>query len=49
MEGKEWVWDNGVKSYVTVEQYKEEIEKTKREELAEKKSKIFADFMSKLK
>ena len=33
MEGKEWVWDNGV---------------LKREELAEKKSKIFADFVSKL-
>jgi hypothetical protein len=34
---------------VTVEQYKSEIEKAKRQELAEKKSKIFADFMSKLK
>ena len=49
MEGKEWVWDNGVLKSVTVEQYKSEIEKPKRTELAEKKSKIFADFMSKLK
>ena len=49
MEGKEWVWDNGVLKSVTVEQYKSEIEKAKRRELAEKKSKIFADFMSKLK
>ena len=49
MEGKEWVWDNGVLKSVTIEKYKSEIEKTKREELAEKKSKIFADFMSKLK
>ena len=49
MEGKEWVWDNGVPKSVTVEQYKSEIEKAKRQELAEKKSKIFADFMSKLK
>ena len=49
MEGKEWVWDNGVLKSVTVEQYKSEIEKAKRQELAEKKSKIFADFMSKLK
>ena len=49
MEGKEWVWDNGVLISVTVEQYKSEIEKAKRQELAEKKSKIFADFMSKLK
>ena len=49
MEGKECVWDNGVLKSVTVEQYKSEIEKAKRQELAEKKSKIFADFMSKLK
>ena len=49
MEGKEWIWDNGVLKSVTVEQYKSEIEKAKRTELAEKKSKIFADFMSKLK
>ena len=48
MEGKEWVWDNGVLKSVTIEKYKSEIEKTKREELAEKKSKIFADFVSKL-
>ena len=48
MEGKEWIWDNGVLKSVTVEKYKSEIEKTKREELAEKKSKIFADFVSKL-
>ena len=49
MEGKEWVGDNCVLKSVTVEQYKSEIEKAKRQELAEKKSKIFADFMSKLK
>ena len=48
MEGKEWIWDNGVLKSITVENYKSEIEKTKRTELAEKKSKIFADFMSKL-
>ena len=48
MEGKEWVWDNGVLKSVTIEKYKSEIEKTKRAELAEKKSKIFADFVSKL-
>ena len=48
MEGKEWVWDNGILKSVTIEKYKSEIEKTKREELAEKKSKIFADFVSKL-
>ena len=49
MEGKEWVWDNGMLKSVTVEQYKSEIGKAKRKELAEVKSKVFADFMSKLK
>ena len=48
MEGKEWVWNNGILKSVTVEKYKTEIEKAKRDELAEKKSKIFADFVSKL-
>ena len=49
MEGKEWVWDNGMLKSVTVEQYKSEIQKASRSELAEVKSKVFADFMSKLK
>ena len=49
MEGKEWVWDNGMLKSVTVEQYKSEIQKAKREELADVKSKVFANFISKLK
>ncbi len=48
MENKEWVWDNGVLKSMEVEQYKQEIEKTKRKELAEVKSNIFKDFISKL-
>jgi hypothetical protein len=32
----------------SVEEYKEEIERTKRHELAEVKSKIFTDFINKL-
>ena len=47
MEGKEWVWDNGVLKSIEVEQYKEEIERTKRKELAEVKANIFKDFLSK--
>ena len=47
MEGKEWVWDNGVLKSMEVEQYKEEIERTKRKELAEVKANIFKDFISK--
>ena len=48
MEGKEWVWDNGILKSMEVEQYKEEIERTKREELAEVKADIFKDFIKKL-
>ena len=47
MEGKEWVWDNGILKSMEVEQYKEEIERTKRKELAEVKAKVFKDFLSK--
>ena len=48
MEGKEWVWDNGVLKSMEVEKYKEEIEKTTRAELAEKKASIFKDFLNKI-
>ena len=48
MENKEWVWDNGVLKSMEVEQYKEEIERTKRKELAEVKANIFKSFISKL-
>ena len=48
MEGKEWVWDNGILKSMEVEKYKEEIEKTKRAELAEKKASIFKHFLSKI-
>ena len=49
MEGKEWVWDNGVLKSMEVERYKEQVEKTKRAELAETKASIFNDFLTKLK
>ena len=48
MEGKEWIWDNGVLKSKTVEEYKEEIERARSRELAAVKSKVFADFISKL-
>ena len=48
MEGKEWVWDNGVLKSKSIEEYKSEIERARRTELAEVKSKIFKDFVSKL-
>ena len=48
MEGKEWVWDNGVLKSKSIEEYKSEIERARRTELAEVKSKVFKDFISKL-
>ena len=49
MEGKEWVWDNGVLKSMEVEKYKEEIEKTKRAELAERKrTQYLKDFLNKI-
>ena len=47
MENKEWVWDNGILKSIEVEQYKWEIERTKRNKLAEVKANIFKDFISK--
>ena len=48
MEGREWVWDNGVLKSKTVEAYKREIENARMHELTEVKAKIFANFISKL-
>ena len=48
MEGKEWVWDNGVLREAQVNEYKEEIKKTSKADLEGAKLKIFADFLSKL-
>ena len=47
MEGKEWVWDNGVLKSMEVEKYKQVIENTQRRELAEAKARVFKDFLSK--
>ena len=48
MEGKEWVWDNGIIREKTVEDYKEIVEKTSSKELKMMKLKLFEDFLSKL-
>ena len=48
MEGKEWVWDNGVLREAQVNEYKKEINKTSKADLEGAKLKIFADFLSKL-
>ena len=47
MEGKEWVWDNGIVKEVNIAEYRAELRK-KSKRLEEKKIKIFNDFMSKI-
>ena len=48
MENKEWVWNNGILVEQDVAAWKQELIKTKRLELAEKKANIFKDFLNKL-
>ena len=48
MEGKEWVWDNGVIKARDIEEYKQYIKEAKRLKLAEAKAKVFKSFIEKL-
>ncbi len=48
MEGKEWIWDNGVLREAQISEYQNSINKTSRENLEEAKLKVFSDFISKL-
>jgi len=48
MEGKEWIWDNGVLRESTIGEYKKEIEKATSLQLEEVKMRLFSDFIQKL-
>lgn len=48
MEGKEWVWDNGMVKEVNVVEMYEEIKKAKQKQIEEVSLKIFENFLSKL-
>jgi hypothetical protein len=48
MEGKEWVWNNGLIQERDISEYKIEIEKESRRQLEDTKLRIFGDFLSKL-
>ena len=48
MEGKEWVWDNGVIKERDIEEWKQYINEAKRLRLAEAKAKVFKEFIEKL-
>ena len=48
MEGKEWVWENGVIREAQIAEYKEEIQKTSKKDLEEAQLRVFRDFLNKL-
>ena len=48
MEGKEWVWGNGIIKEVQISQYKETIKKSSKKNLEENMLKTFNNFLSKL-
>ena len=48
MEGKEWVWENGILREKTIAGYEQAIKKTSSKDLAEMKMRVFEDFISKL-
>ena len=48
MEGKEWVWDNGVVKELDVDAYFNQIKNAKQKQIDEISLKIFENFLSKL-
>jgi hypothetical protein len=48
MEGKEWVWDNGLVKEVNINEYYHQIKTAKQKQLDEISLKIFENFLSKL-
>jgi hypothetical protein len=49
MEGREWVWNNGVLTEQKLVDYKKKISQTSSQKLEEQKLKIFSDFLRNLK
>jgi hypothetical protein len=47
MEGKDWVWDNGIVKEVDIAEYKSMLDQ-KHKDRADQQAKIFANFLSKL-
>ena len=48
MEGKEWIWDNGLLKEKQIQEYKDQIEKSSRKDREQTLVKSFEDFISKL-
>lgn len=49
MEGREWVWDNGLLKEQQIAQYHNILQKTPKRKLEEQSIKLFSDFLRKLK
>lgn len=49
MEGKEWIWENGVIKSVELESYKKKLNKTSRKEYEEVALKLFENFINGVK
>ena len=49
MEGKEWIWDNGILVEKEIEMYRKELAKTSARKLEEKGIRLFENFLKKLK
>ena len=48
MEGKEWVWNNGIIVERKVEEMKQEVKKASRRDLEEAKIRVFERFLRNL-
>jgi hypothetical protein len=48
MEGKEWIWDNGILVEKQIEEYRREISNASKRELEQKAVSLFEDFLRKL-
>lgn len=48
MEGKEWIWDNGLLKEKTIDGYKKEIKSTPKKDLQKKTIQLFEDFLRRI-
>ena len=48
MEGKEWIWDNGIIREATINDYKNEIQEASPQDITESMIRVYKDFISKL-
>ncbi len=48
LEGKEWVWDNGILQECVIAGYKNELDNTNMNHLEESRIKVFDDFMKRI-